>query len=72
MITIADLRSICPNASFERLELFVEPLNEAMAKLPINNPEREAMFIAQIANALYVFRCHAVTIPFQGSHSSVG
>lgn len=50
MITIDDLRAICPLAREDRLQLFVTPLNAAMQEFDINTPEREAMFIAQVAH----------------------
>ena len=56
MITVSDLRAICPSANFERLESFVEPLNDAMVEFSIDNPEREAMFLAQLAHESMAFR----------------
>lgn len=51
MITVDDLKRICPFASRKRLELFVDPLNAAMALYGISdNGAREAMFLAQIAH----------------------
>ena len=50
MITSEDLKSICPTTKLATLSRFVEPLNAAMAEYDINNPEREAMFLAQIAH----------------------
>lgn len=50
MITVTDLKSICPLTKSETLAKYVEPLNDAMAEYDINNPEREAMFLAQVAH----------------------
>lgn len=50
MITIDDLKAICPVSSVKRMELFVEPLNAAMREFDIDNPMREAAFLAQLAH----------------------
>ena len=51
MITLDDLRAICPRTKASRLEPFVEPLNAAMDEYEISaNVEREAHFIAQAAH----------------------
>lgn len=50
MITIDDLRAICPLAREDRLQLFVTALNSAMQEFDINTPDREAMFLAQVAH----------------------
>lgn len=50
MITLNDLKKICPTTAFETLEPFIEPLNAAMVEFEINTPDREAMFLAQIAH----------------------
>jgi putative chitinase len=51
MITLDDLKRICPQSSGARLALFVEPLNAAMDEFGISeNVERETAFLAQIAH----------------------
>lgn len=50
MITLDDIRRICPTTKVSRLDLFVESLNAAMAEYEINNVAREAAFLAQVAH----------------------
>ncbi len=50
MITIDELKAICPHVKLERLGLFVEPLNAAFNEFDINNGAREAAFLAQTAH----------------------
>lgn len=50
MITLDDLKKICPQTKPSVLTPYVEPLNDAMYEFDINNPQREAMFIAQVAH----------------------
>lgn len=50
MITLDDLKAICPTTKAGRLAVFVEPLNEAMREFDIDNPARETAFLAQIAH----------------------
>ena len=50
MITLEDLRRICPLTKAAVLEKFVEPLNAAMIEFEINNPARETAFLAQVAH----------------------
>jgi len=50
MITIDDLKAICPVSSVKRMELFVAPLDAAMREFDIDNPAREAAFLAQLAH----------------------
>lgn len=50
MITLEDLKAICTHQKGDRLSLFIEPLNATMDEFEINNPERETMFLAQIAH----------------------
>ena len=51
MITLENLRKICPQASVMRMATFVEPLNLAMAEFGISeNVDREAAFVAQLAH----------------------
>ena len=49
MILLDDLQAICPRTKSGRLAVFVEPLNDAMMEFYINTPEREAPFLAQLA-----------------------
>lgn len=56
MIDLVDLKKICPLAKTERLNLFVDHLNTAMLEHSINNQEREAAFIAQLAHESGSFR----------------
>jgi len=50
MITLGEMQRICPLTRSQVLALYVQPLNAAMVEFDINTPEREAMFIAQIAH----------------------
>jgi len=50
VITLDDLRRICPQTGSKRLSLFVEPMNDAMREFEINNVARETAFLAQIAH----------------------
>jgi putative chitinase len=50
MITAEELRLVCPTTKKEVIEQYVEPLNAAMLEFEIDNPVREAMFIAQLAH----------------------
>lgn len=50
MITLDILRHVCPLAKTARLQLFIDPLNEAMDTFDINTLARAQMFIAQIAH----------------------
>ena len=57
MITLDDLRAICPRTKRERLELYLEPLNAAMDEFRISvNVERETHFLAQVAHESGGFR----------------
>ena len=49
MITIDQLRAVMPHAR-KRAEVFIDPLNRAMAEFEINTPARQAAFLAQIAH----------------------
>jgi putative chitinase len=49
-VTLEQLEEIFPHAKKENLEKFCEPLNKAMAEFEIDNPKREAMFLAQCAH----------------------
>lgn len=48
MISMDQLRAVMPNAG-TRLEIFIEPLNAAMAEYEIKSPKQVAAFLAQIA-----------------------
>lgn len=51
MITLDDLKAICPQASVGRMALFLEALNDAMTEFGISeNVQRETAFIAQLAH----------------------
>lgn len=50
MIIGEELKKIMPLASLANINTFVTPLNAAMNEFDINNPLREAAFIAQIAH----------------------
>ena len=50
MITLDDLRAICPNVKVGRLSSVVDPLNAAMQEFGIDSPHREAAFLAQVAH----------------------
>ena len=49
-LSLEDLRQVCRHAPVSRLEQFIDPLNDAMREFAIDNPLREAAFIAQIAH----------------------
>lgn len=49
MITVAELRTIMPFAH-ARADVFIDPLNAAMVEFDVNNPLREAAFLAQVAH----------------------
>lgn len=50
MITADDLKAICPTTKLAVLALYVDALNDAMQEFDISTPDREAMFLAQIAH----------------------
>ena len=50
MVTLGELQRICPTTRTQILAQYVEPLNAAMVEFDINTPEREAMFLAQVAH----------------------
>lgn len=56
MISLDDLKTICPLANVGKLALYAEPLSDAMLEFEIDNPAREAAFIAQIAHESGSFR----------------
>jgi putative chitinase len=56
MLAIEDLQEICPGVPAERLERFVEPLNEAMDEFEISNAARQSAFLAQLAHESGGFR----------------
>ena len=49
MITAGELRKIMPHAG-ARIDVYLAPLNAAMLEFGIDNPLREAAFLAQIAH----------------------
>lgn len=55
MITASELRQIMPLVG-TRADEFAAPLNRAMAEFEINNPLREAAFLAQVAHESGEFR----------------
>lgn len=55
MITAAELHQLAPYAH-DKVERFVDPLNAAMLKFFIDNPLREAAFLAQILHESGEFR----------------
>lgn len=50
MITLYELRQVCPKTPDRRLREFVEPLNAAFEEFDINTVERRAAFLAQVAH----------------------
>lgn len=50
MIAATDLKAICLTTKLATLALYVDPLNAAMLEFEINTPDREAMFLAQVAH----------------------
>ena len=51
MITLDDLKKICPQSSAARMAMFLDALNGAMDEFRISdNVERETAFIAQLAH----------------------
>src|SRR2546430_2827970 len=50
MITLDELKAVCPQTGTGRLAVFVEPLNEAMREFDISTSPREEAFVAQVAH----------------------
>jgi putative chitinase len=50
VITLDDLKAICPQSNVGRLAVFVEPLNATFTEFQIDNPARETAFLAQVAH----------------------
>lgn len=50
MISLYELRQVCPRTPDARLKEFVEPLNAAFAEFEVNTPGRQAAFLAQVAH----------------------
>ena len=50
MLTLDDLKAICPRTPSAKLEPFVEPLNATFEEFEINNVARECAFLAQAAH----------------------
>lgn len=51
-----ELKAIMPQASWENIDKYCEPLNAAMTEFDICDPLREAAFIAQVAHESGQFR----------------
>ena len=51
-----ELKRIMPQASWENIDKYCEPLNQAMQEFDICDPLREAAFIAQVAHESGQFR----------------
>lgn len=49
-VSAEDLRAIMPHAKQSSIDRFVGPLNDTMDGYEIDTPERQAMFLAQIAH----------------------
>lgn len=56
-VSAADLLRIMPTARRADIDLFVDPLNSAMAEYEINRPARAACFLAQIAHESMALHC---------------
>ena len=50
MITLFQLKQICPVVKTKVLEKWLEPLNAAMDEFEIDTPARQAAFLAQVAH----------------------
>ena len=50
MITISQLKKICPSTRLTRLEELIDPLIDAMIEFEIDTPLRASAFIAQLAH----------------------
>lgn len=50
MITLDDLKRLCPQTRTVKLAEAVGPLNDAMAEFEVNNVARETAFLAQLAH----------------------
>ena len=50
MISVEELKAICPTSTLMRLTQFVDPLNETMDMFGIDTPARQAAFLAQVAH----------------------
>lgn len=48
-VTAAELKRIMPNATNENIAKYLGPLNQAMAEMGINTPQRQAAFLSQVA-----------------------
>lgn len=50
MISLDNLKAICPKTNTGRLAIFIDPLDEAMNEYEINTLFRQAAFLAQVAH----------------------
>lgn len=50
MLTLDQLKLICPRSNSGRLAIFVEPLNSTFDEFEINTPLRQQHFLAQVAH----------------------
>lgn len=50
IVTLEQLRAICPRTPPARLALFVEPLNDTFGEFAIDTMARQAAFLAQVAH----------------------
>jgi putative chitinase len=50
MLSLDELKKICPKTKTEKLAIYIEPLRQTMIEFEINTPEREAMFLAQVCH----------------------
>ncbi|MBU2249145.1 MAG: pyocin R, lytic enzyme, partial [Gammaproteobacteria bacterium] len=50
MLTATDLQYILPSATRQNIDLFIEPLRQAMDEFGVDTPARQAAFLAQIGH----------------------
>ena len=55
MITKLELKQIMPSIG-DRLDVFIDPINDTMTMFDINTPDRMAAFLAQLAHESGEFR----------------
>lgn len=56
MVTLEQLRAICPITPASRLAVFVDPLNDTFDEFSIDTMARQAAFLAQVAHESGGFR----------------